>query len=214
MDIEDPFERTVVMKLYSSLVYVRSLAEEIQSPRLDFKIPEDSVEYGLSSNLCDALVGINKSGKSSGIEINMSWASALELPSGIHDSIVFPSRIMPAVARLGRRLKADIQKNFEFRGEVYRLQRQRRDMTGQVTLVGNIDGQQKRIKVELNDLAYQKASQANQDRRLIFCKGELIKEGRTYTLSNPRRFSFLDDRENSSMNDEIVDQLTMEIEDS
>lgn len=209
MDTVEPFERSVVKKLYHSLTYVKLLAEEINVSRLDFKIPDDSKDYGLSSNLCDALVGINNSGKMSGIEINLSWSSAIAISEDISNSIIFPQKIMPTIARLGRRLKADIQKNFEFRGEVYSLKRQRKDSTGTVTLLGKFDHQDRKIKVELNDLAYQRASQANKDRRLIFCKGDLIKEGRIFTLLNPKRFSLL---EESVQSDKLADQISIELD--
>jgi hypothetical protein len=96
-----------------------------------------------------------------------------------------------AVARLGRRLRAEVYKNFEVRGEVVKLERQRRDATGLVTLLGRVDGIERKIKVELAEPDYKIASIANQDRNLVVCLGDLIKEGRVFTLSNSRGFSLV-----------------------
>lgn len=210
---EDPFERSVVRKLCSSLEYTKNLVEEVDTTRADFKIPDDSPEYGLSSNLCEALMGIHNSGKRRGLEVNIDWSSAISISNDIPTKIIFPSKIMPSIARLGRRLRADTQKNFEFKGEVLRLERQRRDSTGRVTLSGEIDGKIRKVKVELSEHAYRIASIANQERELISCRGTLLKEGKSFTLLNPIGFTI--DPESSQSNRDSSDssiQISMDEE--
>lgn len=191
IDSSDPFERTVVKKLFESLESTKSVAEEIAASKGNIQIPEDAVQQGVSSNLCEALVGIHKSGKEQGLEINLSWSSAISISGDIGTQIIFPPEIMLAVARLGRRLRAEVYKNFEVQGEVVKLERQRRDATGLVTLLSRVDGVERKIKVELAEPDYRIASTANQDRNLVVCQGDLIKEGRAFTLSSPRGFSLV-----------------------
>jgi hypothetical protein len=195
IDYSDPFERTVVKKLFKSLETTKSIAEEIVSSKGSIQVTEDTIQQGVSSNLCEALVGIHKSGKGQGLEINLSWSSAIAISSDIGTQIIFPAEIMLAVARLGRRLRAEVHKNFEVRGEVVKLERQRKDTTGLVTLLGRVDDTERKIKVELAEPDYKIASIANQDRNLVICWGDLIKEGRMFTLSNARGFSLVGENE-------------------
>jgi hypothetical protein len=153
---ETPFERRVVEKLFSSLKFVKTAAENIDPSKIDLQLPENYLESGISSNLCEALLGIYKSGREQGIDLSLSWSSSIPAPEDILTSIVFPPEIMPAVSRIAKRLKADISDGYEVVGEVVKLERQKQDSTGQVTIMEKIREKGKRkIKVELPDEDYQ-----------------------------------------------------------
>lgn len=186
---EAPFERKVVEKLFKSLKFIKTIAENIDVSKTDLDLPEDYLESGISSNLCEALTGIYKSGREKGIDLDLSWSSGMPAPTDILTSLVFPPEIMPAVSKIGKRLKADIISNYEIVGEVVKLERQNQESKGQVTLMGKIDGGIKRIKVDLPDAEYRVASQANQDRASIVGRGDLVKEGRLFSLTNLTSFS-------------------------
>ncbi|MBD2327837.1 hypothetical protein [Alkalinema sp. FACHB-956] len=190
LDSSEPFERAVVKKLFKSLETTKHVAEEIaSSSRHDLLVSNNEIQQGISANLCAALMGIHNSGKQQGLEINLNWASAIGVPEDVGTQIIFPSRIMPSVARLGRRLKAHVYENFEVRGEVIKLERQRKDATGSVTLLSRVDDRERKIKVELAETDYRLASIANQERRVVICRGNLIKEGRIFTLAYPQGLS-------------------------
>jgi hypothetical protein len=189
--LEIPFERRVVEKLFKSLKFIRTIAEDIDISKTDLHLPENYLESGLSSNLCEALTGIYKSGREQGIDLNLSWSSGISAPEDILTSLVFPPEIMPAVSKIGKRLKADIVSDYEIVGEVVKLERQNRDLNGQVTLMGKIKGGMRKIKVDLPNEEYRVACQANQDRLSITCRGDLVKEGRLFSLTNLTSFSLL-----------------------
>jgi hypothetical protein len=187
---ETPFERRVVEKLFNSLKFVKTAAENIDPSKIDLQLPENYLEAGISSNLCEALLGIYKSGREQGIDLSLNWSSSIPAPEDILTSIVFPAEIMPAISRIAKRLKADISDGYEVVGEVIKLERQKQNSTGQVTIMENIKENGKRkIKVELTDEDYQIASQANTDRRSVICRGDLIKEGQLFSLTNLTSFS-------------------------
>jgi hypothetical protein len=187
---ETPFERKVVEKLFKSLNFIRTIAQDIDTAKTDLHLPENYLEFGLSSNLCEALTGIYKSGREREIDLSLSWSSGISAPEDILTSLIFPPEIMPAVSRIGQRLKADIISNYEITGEVVKLERQKKDSTGQVTLTEKIKGGMRKIKVDLPDEKYRVASQANQDRSSIVCRGDLVKEGRLFSLTNLTSFEF------------------------
>jgi hypothetical protein len=188
-----PFERKVVEKLFNSLKFVKIAAENIDPSKIDLQLPENYLESGISSNLCEALLGIYKSGREQGIDLSLSWSSLIPAPEDIVTSIVFSPEIMPAVSRIAKRLKADISDGYEVVGEVVKLERQKQDSTGQVTIMEKIREKGKRkIKVELPDEDYQIASQANTERLSVICRGDLVKEGQIYSIANLTSFSLLE----------------------
>jgi hypothetical protein len=186
---ETPFERRVVEKLFNSLKFVRVAAENIDPSKTDLQLPNDYLESGISSNLCEALIGIYKSGREQEIDLNLSLSSSISAPKDILTSITFPPKIMPAMAKIAKRLKADIFSDYEVLGEVVKLERQKRDLKGQVTILGDIHKIKRQMKVELSDENYRLASQAHQDRRNVICRGDLVKEGQVYSIANLTSFS-------------------------
>ncbi|WP_404784052.1 hypothetical protein [Altericista sp. CCNU0014] len=187
----DPFERKVIKTLFNSLELAKEAAQSIDVSRIDFELPSNYIEEGISSNLCDALVGIYQSGKREDIHIKLDSSPAISMPDSISTSINFPSKLMPAIHRIGKRLKANITPDFQVIGEVIKLERQNREQTGQVTLFGNLGKQIKKIKVQLSDEDYAIAAKAHQDRVFVSCFGSLIKEGQIYSLTNPKDFSIV-----------------------
>jgi hypothetical protein len=77
--------------------------------------------------------------------------------------------------------------NIEIQGMVTRLQES--DSIGTVTLLGVVVGKLRKINVELPEPEYSEAIKAYQERRRVVCTGELIKEGNTFVLKNPRYFA-------------------------
>jgi hypothetical protein len=63
-------------------------------------------------------------------------------------------------------------------------------LSGEVILLGVVIDKLRPIHTELADRDYILALKAYQERLPIFCTGDLIKENGTFTLKNPRDFSF------------------------
>jgi hypothetical protein len=87
---ETPFERRVVEKLFNSLKFVRAAAENIDPSKTDLQLPNDYLESGISSNLCEALIGIYKSGREQEVDLNLSLSSSISAPKDILTSIACP----------------------------------------------------------------------------------------------------------------------------
>jgi hypothetical protein len=63
------------------------------------------------------------------------------------------------------------------------------EIQGMVTLLGVVVGKLRKINVELPELEYSEAIKAYQERLPVVCTGDLIKEGSTFMLKNPRHFA-------------------------
>lgn len=77
--------------------------------------------------------------------------------------------------------------NIEIQGMVTRLPQS--DSIGTVTLLGFVVGKLRKINVNLNEPEYSEAIKAYQERLPVVCMGDLIKEGDTFVLKNPRYFA-------------------------
>jgi hypothetical protein len=130
----------------------------------------------------------------------------LKNPSGDEEEILQPlktsladyaARISDAIKTLEvveKRSQLDILSslltqvpNIEIQGMVTRLQES--DSVGTVTLLGVVVGKLRKINVELNEPEYSEAIEAYQERLPVVCTGDLIKEGKTFMLKNPRHFA-------------------------
>jgi hypothetical protein len=130
----------------------------------------------------------------------------LKNPSGDEEEILQPlktsladyaARISDAIKTLEvveKRSQLDILSellskvpNIEIQGMVTRLQES--DSVGTVTLLGVVVGKLRKINVELNEPEYSEAIEAYQERLPVVCTGDLIKEGNTFVLKNPRHFA-------------------------
>lgn len=61
---------------------------------------------------------------------------------------------------------------------------------GRVTVMGVVVGKLRRILLDLSDPTYELAVKAYQARIPIYCQGDLLKQGRSFTLQHPRNFTF------------------------
>lgn len=63
---------------------------------------------------------------------------------------------------------------------------------GEVTIAGLVDGGIRQVFVSLAGDDYQRAVQAHHQELEVSVEGELVREGRSYRLGNPRMFAIVE----------------------
>ena len=192
-DISEPFSRKTMKQLARSLQIVKNLAERVSSKEMDVEHFLEVVSEGVSANLCDAIVEIDKSGEHTGVDIKLSWSPILKISNDVPTAIFLSRNIIPVIESAAQRLKSIHKDNFELRGIVINLHRLPETRTGKVTIKSNIDDKNRDVAVQLQDEDYEIAVQANKEQSIIVCYGELSKEGKTFNLLNPRRVTIASD---------------------
>jgi hypothetical protein len=192
-DISEPFSRRTMKQLARSLQIVKNLAERVSSKEIDVEHFLEVVSEGVSANLCDAIVEIDKSGEHTGVDIKLSWSPILKIGNDVPTAIFLSRNIIPVIESAAQRLKSIHKENFELRGIVINLHRLPETRTGKVTIKSNIDDKNRDVAVQLQDEDYEIAVQAHKEQSLIVCYGELSKEGKTFNLLNPRQVSIASD---------------------
>lgn len=189
---EQPFERRVIETLSQSLSALQTAARQANSTG-DMKPFQESVDLGISANLCDSVVRLFEAGLSADLDVTFSWSRNRPSQNGPVSSISLSSEFKPVIEEASRLFKQSApEDDFELIGFVERLDRDMGAETGQVFVNTLMDERPRRVAIELSDPAYQVALTAHGDTRPVSCTGELVKTGRSYELRNPRDFRLLD----------------------
>ena len=77
---------------------------------------------------------------------------------------------------------------FELSGTITRLESAAPTTGGEVTIAGLVDGGVRQVVVALGGEDYQRAVHAHHQELEVNVEGELVREGRSYRLGNPRMF--------------------------
>jgi len=186
-EADAPFERQVTQTLAESLSAL-DIASSTAALTGEFASFEESVNLGVSANLCDAVAGLG--GDQVGdrqLEFLFSWSPGRPLGREIRSRIKFSPDQIPVIKEAARliRERAPVG-DFELEGAVVKLDRAPAQAVGRVTIIGNVDGKPKRVSLELSDSDYHLAVQAHDQEIALKCTGTLVREGRAYRLQEPR----------------------------
>lgn len=189
-DPADPFERKVTVNLANALNDMRSAAERT-AVTSSFEHFEKAIERGVSANLCEAVAKLSfYNDQYQDLNVNFSWARTRPILREPSQNIHLSAELMPVFKEVARVFKESApQEDFEVRGPIVRLERQEGASMGKVTVLAFIDEQPRKINFELPDELYHMAVQAHDHQQTIICYGILIREGRSFTLKNPRELT-------------------------
>ena len=152
---------------------------------------QEAMEQGVSANLCDALAQLTSSGNTNAVEVRIAWASTRRAPNAAWTQPIFrfSADTVPVLREVARILRdKEPYGAFELRGVVVRLSRSENETDGFIVVAGYVEGKEAKITVPLKGDDYTRAIEAHNTRQTIFCEGELIRDGRSYRLTNPRGF--------------------------
>jgi len=185
-EMEEPFERKVTLTLARALAAVRTATEgaAVSGTLQPFT---DAVAHGVSANLCDALAGLGMHEATETLVIQVSWAPVRAVPANMPSLVRLNSDTVPVLREVARVFRENAPRDdFELRGVVVGLRREEGATMGHVTIAAIVDGNLRKVLVNLESNAYQHAIEAHRREQPITCSGELVREGRSYLLRNPR----------------------------
>lgn len=192
-DVEEPYERRVVRTLGTGITTIRAAAE-VAAATGRLESFEEGISLGVSANLCNALVGMVEDREFvRGLEFSFSWSrSRPQMQQEVPARILISPDSLPVIEEAGRLLRAiSPREEFELIGIVVKLDRQPDEQLGRVTVLGFIEDRTHSIRMELAGEDYTRAVTAHDERKLVFVRGDLFKEGRSYVLKEPRGLQIL-----------------------
>jgi hypothetical protein len=193
VDTPEPYERTVTRTLARSLAAV-SAAAETAAALGDMQPFIDAVQWGVSANLCDAIVRISHISNNEGVDVAITWSPSRVVPAETPHLIRLQGDAIPLIEEAGRLFrKISPLDDFELQGAVIVLHRPEGAAIGRITVAGFVEGQARKVQIDLAEPDYKKAIAAHEQHAIVICTGELVKQGRSYRLQNPRQFSLRGD---------------------
>jgi len=185
VEVEDPFERRVTTLLAEAAHAISVAAGEATIDAF-----ERAIEQGVSANLCRALVGLSEHGEDHGdVSLGFTWSRVRRPSEGVPTHVSLPADAVAVVGEAARVLReTSPREDFELDGVVTRLERGPKAQSGDVTILGFVEGQQRKVRAQLPPGVYDHAIRAHQERLAVTCFGDLVKEGRSYRLRDPRGF--------------------------
>lgn len=188
-----PVERRMTRRLSEALAATRDAT--VRATAGNGTAFTESVDKGVSADLCDALVKLI--GPFPTLDISVAWA--LTRPVGPpRQEFRFGKADAAVLGEAARRLRNRVpQPDAHLFGTVQRLMRDEDETSGTIHVRTWIDGENRSVAVVLGKAEFDRAIQARKERRPVILQGDLERSGRRWRLLDARIDAIIDDEESS-----------------
>jgi hypothetical protein len=196
---EEPFERSVVRMLSSSVELAMTAAEiSGTSAAQDFEPFLSSVGGGVSANLCEAIAGFFGTIDASAIDLSVVWSLNRPIPDDQTPSRVrISADFVPTLQEAAKVFRAhDKLEGYLIEGPVVKLERQDGALTGLVTVFARVEDAMRKVTFELPEHDYDLATVAHRSYLPVRVTGTVAREGRSYRLHQPTALQVLGEGDN------------------
>jgi hypothetical protein len=184
---EPPFERQVTLTLAHAVDETRRAVASALAVG-DAQPFFDAVPRGVHANLCEALAGLLSGGDADSLSLQFGWSPGRAVPAHVPRQVDFTADAVPVLQEASRIFRERAPRaDFELVGIPSELASDDPQKGGSATLTGVVDGVLRKVRVELEGADYAVALRAHGQRVPVACEGELVREGRTFFLRNPRQ---------------------------
>jgi len=195
-----PYERKVTTMLSVALTKANAAAISYRDTG-DYSEFFDGIKHGISANFLDSISRISATSPNQDIDFKISWSRNRPAPNNIDTEISISTNTVQVFTNASSILKErEAEKEYNMRGVVIRLQKEKYSKTGKATVLDISSGAPRKITIELTEQQYQLAIDAHKKYKVIQCIGEISKRGRTYTLINQGNLNILEELEISDEN--------------
>ena len=190
----EPFERQVSLRIYDAVQATQEAANAALVDPDGLAAFTEGVALGISANLCEALVGLGGP-TAHPIELSLTLAASRPSPRRL-TPIRFRRDHFAVLESAAAELRArSAEEDSVVVGNVVRLYRESHTGTGEVSVAGTVDGEDRlrRVWVTLDGDDYEIALRAHTDMRLVTMQGDIVRRGTRSYLTGARRFRMLPD---------------------
>jgi hypothetical protein len=180
---EEPYERRVVPTLQSGLDALKDAAKNSEMDP-DASHFLNAVSKGVTSNLCEAIIGMYESLKPQYIEVGITYSANRRKPRPLA-RISVDSGHIPIIKEAAACIKASGPESEEgqlVRGYVVRLASEPPMETGEIAIRDLMTPTPRLLRVGLPQKDYQKALDAHKNKQIVEISGTITKSGHSSRL--------------------------------
>lgn len=185
-----PVAEGVTLSLVHGLEAITKAAAEFgQSQNL--RTFDAAIERGVSSNMCDALLGFSGTEHKREFEIRIAGAAG-PMFEGVTKVFKFGADDVTAVRKASDYYKGDYTlENRRIWGFVKKLDRPKGDEIGKITVEADVDGVDRSVKIELGPEEYHQGVLAHDTKAIVECSGDIHIKNRRAQLVKPTGFRII-----------------------
>jgi hypothetical protein len=181
-------ERRTIARTMEAVAAAQSAGERLD----DEEALDDSIEHGLSAQLCNALGRIDPETTGVTVQLTAEWADGLPAPApNIPVTVALHSADFAHLRYLGETLgKLTPEEDFLLDGWIKEIKYDALWASrGTVTVEARIRGRRRDVRLELEGSEFQEAHRLG-GHGLLQARGTLEKAGRAWVLTSPRSLNF------------------------
>jgi hypothetical protein len=186
-----PFERLSVEKSFLGLNNLMEVLEETKK-RGKFYIEPfmERVKFGVNADLCEAIIGKDEKINHTPVGFSVSWSPLFKIHNklDIPDIIKFTPDTYSYIYQAAKEFRKKDPEKVQVTGYIVNLHKESEDGDGEVTVMANVKGKSKKIKMSLDVDGYQLAVNSHKKWIEVSARGVLNKN----KLESLSKFSVLD----------------------
>jgi hypothetical protein len=181
-------ERQTIARTMEAVAAAQTAGAQLE----DEDVVDESIEHGLSAQLCKALSRIDPATTGVRVDLSAEWAAGLPVPAmDVPKSVALHSADFAHLRYLGETLgKIMPVEEFPLNGWIKKIEYNALwESRGTVTVEGRVKGRRRDIRLELEGRDFEEAHRLTGHGHVLAC-GTLEKAGRAWVLTNPVSLSF------------------------
>lgn len=181
---EHSFTRLVSENLARGLTAIKGALEDFEKNEA-YEPFDRAVEYGVSANLCDALIGLGGSKQSRDIEIRIDLGKIEESREEIVLAHKFDSEMIPFLELASDYFKDKyVLTDHTISGLVTKLHHAESEEYWEITIDSTLRDRSRSVALQVSDVQYWEAHKAHKNKKYLECTGDVHVTPRSAKLFN------------------------------
>lgn len=188
--MDSPFSRVVTANLVEGLGALLNVVEA-KGTEL-YSTWDAAVSKGASANMCEALIGLSGERRNREVTVSVELSKDVLYGNNLTTKFTFSPHHVQTLKDVAEYYRDKyVRNNYTLQGYVKKLNRDRDNDNGTITVSATIAGIEKNVEFELSGDAYKQAIRAHDNKQVVSCLGDLDVRPRKVRLLNPIDFQIL-----------------------
>jgi hypothetical protein len=186
--IDSPFSRVVTTNLVQGLNALLTVVQGTADVEA-YSIWDSAVSKGASANMCEALIGLSGLRRNREVTVSVELSKDVQYGNDLTTNFTFSPDHVQTLREVAEYYRDKyVRTGYILQGYVKKLNRDRDNENGIITVMASVAGVDKNVEFELSGADYKLAIQAHDNKEVVSCTGDLHVRPRKVKLLNPIDF--------------------------